>query len=50
MKARLAILITLLVFGGLGADWWVDGIVEDPAVVDVSKADGPGDPPPTPQP
>lgn len=48
MKVRMALLIGLLLLGGIGAEWWlVDGTGTDAA--DVTKMDG-GDPPPSPHP
>jgi hypothetical protein len=47
-RARFAMLITLLVVGGIGADWWMeDGTA---AAAQNSRLDGPDMPPPTPSP
>jgi hypothetical protein len=46
-RARFAMLITLLVMGGIGADWWM---VDATAAAQISRLDDPGSPPPTPSP
>jgi hypothetical protein len=48
MKARIALLIGLLLLGGIGAEWWMDD-GSTPESADVMKMDGP-EPPPTPHP
>ena len=50
MKARIAVLIALLLIGGIGADWWVDDVTSEPEAGDVTTMDGPGEPPPSPHP
>jgi hypothetical protein len=49
MKARIALLISLLLLGGIGADWLLDDGTELAGTADVNKMDG-GDPPPSPHP
>jgi len=46
MKARIALLIALLIVGGVGADWWMDDLLAAPTA---ARVDGP-DSPPTPSP
>jgi hypothetical protein len=47
MKARIALLISLLLLGGIGAEWWLDYGTDPGAATDVRKMDGgEGDPPP----
>jgi hypothetical protein len=50
MKARIAILIALMIFGGIGADWWMDGVADPTGAADVTAMDGPDTPPPSPNP